>query len=204
MSASPPPRPVVLASGSKSRANLLRAAGVPFDIVPAQVDEEAIKSAVKAEGQSASHCAEVLAEFKAITVADRYPETLVIAADQMLECEGAWFDKPADMAGARAHLTALRGKTHTLPTAVAVALNGAAIWHHTATPRLSMRAFSERFLDGYLAAAGPAILSSVGAYQLEAHGAQLFTRVEGDFFTILGLPLLELLAFLREHGVGQT
>jgi septum formation protein len=125
----------------------------------------------------------------------------VIGADQMLECEGLWFDKPKDVAGARNHLLTLRGKTHVLPTSVAVALNGAPIWHHTAEPRLTVRPFSDAFLDEYLAAVGPAVTSSVGAYHLEGRGAQLFSKVDGDFFTVLGLPLLELLAFLREHQV---
>jgi septum formation protein len=192
---------VILASASKSRANLLRAAGVNVEIVPAHADEEAVKNALKAEGATAAQCAETLAELKAVQVSQRHDNALVIGADQMLECEGAWFDKPADMAGARNHLVALRGKTHVLPTAVAVALNGARIWHHVATPRLTVRPYSDAFIDGYLKSAGTAVLSSVGAYQLEGLGAQLFSKIEGDFFTILGLPLLPLMAFLREHEV---
>jgi septum formation protein len=113
-----------------------------------------------------------------------------------------WFDKPADISGARNHLVTLRGKTHVLPTAVCVALNGARIWHHVATPRLTVRSYSDAFIDDYLKIAGTAVLSSVGAYQLEGLGAQLFSKIEGDFFTILGLPLLPLLAFLREHEVA--
>jgi septum formation protein len=192
---------LILASASKSRANLLRAAGVSFDVVAANVDEEAVKDSLRAEGASAIRCAEVLAEFKAIKVSQGRPGELVIGADQMLECDGIWFDKPRDMAGAKAHLVALRGKTHVLPTSVAVALNGARIWHHNASPRLTARAYSDAFMDDYLAAAGDAVLSSVGAYQLEGRGSQLFSKIEGDFFTILGLPLLELLAFLREHNI---
>lgn len=194
-------QPVILASASKSRANLLRAAGVNVEIVPAHADEEAVKNALKAEGATAAQCAETLAELKAVQVSHRHDNVLVIGADQMLECEGVWFDKPVDMAGARNHLVALRGKAHVLPTAVAVALNGARIWHHVATPRLTVHPYSDAFIDGYLKAAGTAVLSSVGAYQLEGLGAQLFSKIEGDFFTILGLPLLPLLAFLREHEV---
>jgi septum formation protein len=194
-------RPLILASASKSRAALLRAAGVAVDIVPAHADEEAVKAALKAEGATAAQCAETLAELKAVQVSQRHDNALVIGADQMLECEGTWFDKPADLAGARDHLIHLRGKTHVLPTAVAVALNGARIWHHVATPRLTVRPYSDAFIDDYLKTAGTAILSSVGAYQLEGLGAQLFSKIEGDFFTILGLPLLQLLAFLREHEV---
>jgi septum formation protein len=198
-------RALILASASKSRANLLRAAGIAAEIIPAHTDEDSVKASLKAEDATAAQCAETLAELKAIQVSRRYDNALVIGADQMLECDGAWFDKPKDMAGARDHLVNLRGKTHALPTAVAVALNGARIWHHVAVPRLTMRPFSDAFIDGYLAAlAGPAVLTSVGAYQLEGPGAQLFSRVDGDFFTILGLPLLELLAFLREHDVVAT
>ncbi len=195
------PRPLILASASKSRANLMRSAGLAFEIVPAHVDEDAIKASMKAEGASAADCALALAEFKAGTVSQRYPEALVIGADQMLDCDGVWFDKPKDAAGARNHLLTLRGKTHVLPTSVTIALNGAPIWHHTGTPRLTVRSFSDAFLDEYLAAVGEAVTSSVGAYHLEGRGAQLFSKVDGDFFTILGLPLLELLAFLREHRV---
>ncbi|MGE4063918.1 MAG: Maf family protein [Rhodospirillaceae bacterium] len=195
----PAPRLLILASASKSRANLMRAAGLSFEVVPAHVDEDSIKLAMKAEGASAADCAVALAEFKAGTISQRYPEALVIGADQMLECEGVWFDKPTDMAGARNHLVTLRGKTHTLSNSAAVALNGSPIWHHTSVARLTMRDFSDAFLDEYLGAVGPAATSSVGAYQLEGRGAQLFSKVDGDFFTILGLQVLDVLAFLREH-----
>lgn len=195
------PRKVILASASKSRANLLTAAGLAFEVLPAHADEDAVKDALKAEGADARQCAETLAEIKAVQVSQRVPGVLVIGADQMLECDGVWFDKPKDMNGARAHLTAMRGKTHTLPTAVAVILDGAVIWHHSASPRLTMRDFSDAFIEHYLANTGEKILSSVGAYQLEGWGVQLFERIDGDFSTILGLPLLPLLAFLREHQV---
>lgn len=194
-------RHVVLASASKSRASLLTAAGLGFDVVPAHADEDAVKAALKAEGADARQCAETLAEIKAVQVSQRIPEALVIGADQMLDCDGVWFDKPKDMNGARAHLTALRGKTHTLPTAVAVVLGGQVIWHHSASPKLTMRDFSGAFIEHYLANTGERILSSVGAYQLEGWGVQLFERIDGDFSTILGLPLLPLLGFLREHQV---
>ena len=192
-------RPLILASASRSRANLLRAAGVAFEAIPAHIDEESVKINVKAKGATAAQCAETLAEFKAVHVSEQHPAALVIGADQMLECEGTWFDKPADLAHARRHLATLRGKTHVLPTAVTVALGGACVWRHVALPRLTMRGFSDSFIEGYLRAAGDDVLTSVGAYQLEGPGAQLFSNIEGDFFTILGLPLLELLGFLREH-----
>jgi septum formation protein len=195
------PLRVILASASKSRAALLRAAGVAFEILPAHTDEEAVKIALKAEGATAAQCAETLAEIKAVQVSQRVPGQLVIGADQMLECEGLWLDKPTDMESARAHLIAMRGRTHVLPTSAAVALDGQRIWHASASPRLTMRSFTDAFLDHYLATAGEAVLSSVGAYQLEGLGVQLFDRIDGDFATILGLPLLQLLAFLREHSV---
>ena len=194
-------RPLILASASKSRATLMRTAGLSFEQIPAHVDEDAIKASMKAEGATAADCALALAEFKAGTISMRNPDALVIGADQMLDCDGQWFDKPKDLEGARNHLKTLRGKTHVLPTSVTIALNGAPIWHHTSVPRLSVRAFSDAFLDEYVAAVGDALTSSVGAYHLEGRGAQIFTKVEGDFFTVLGLPLLELLAFLREHRV---
>jgi septum formation protein len=192
---------VILASASKSRANLLRAAGVPYEIFPAAVDEDAVKVTLRREGATAQKCAETLAEFKAVKVSRERPNDLVIGADQMLECDGTWFDKPRDIEGARSHLMQFRGRVHTLPTTVAVALNGAVIWHHSAAPRMTVRDFSDQFLDAYLAEVGDAVTSSVGAYHLEGRGAQLFTKIDGDFFTILGLPLLELLSFLREHQV---
>ena len=125
----------------------------------------------------------------------------MIGADQILECDGAWFDKPRSMSEARSHLLALRGRTHRLATAACVVRDGQRIWHHVSVPALTMRAFSDAFLDSYLERCGDDLLSSVGAYRLEGAGAQLFARIRGDFFTILGLPLLELLGFLREHGV---
>ncbi len=193
--------PVILASASVSRARLLTAAGVVFTVEPAHVDEDAIKQSLRADGAPVSACAETLAEMKAVAISRRYPQALVIGADQMLECEGAWFDKPADLARAEEQLLTLAGKTHTLPTAAVVALGGQRIWHQIATPRLTMRRFDRAFVQGYLAEVGAAALTSVGAYQLEGRGSQLFHTVEGDFFTILGLPLLPLLAFLRAHHV---
>ena len=147
---------LILASASKSRATLLRAAGIAVEIIPAHADEDAVKASLKAEDATAAQCAETLAELKAIQVSQRHHNALVIGADQMLECDGVWFDKPANMAGARDHLVNLRGKTHALPTAVAVALNGARIWHHVAIPRLTMRPFTDAFIDSYLALAGAA------------------------------------------------
>ncbi len=193
---------VILASASASRARLLTAAGLPFTAIAAHVDEDAVKAAMKADGATALDCAETLAELKALKISQAHPSALVIGADQMLACEDRWFDKPPNVEAARDHLMSLSGKTHTLPTVAIVARGGARIWQHRSAPKLTMRNLNPAFLETYLAHAGEAVLSSVGAYQLEGAGVQLFKAIDGDFFTILGLPLLPLLNFLREHDVS--
>lgn len=196
--------PVVLASASAARAALLRAAGITVAIAPAAIDEDAIKAALRADGAGAADVAEALAEMKARRVAPRHPGALVIGADQMLDCDGIWFDKPLSLEQARAQLVALRGKAHVLHTAAVVVRDGERLWHTADHARLVMRPFSDGFLDDYLARIGAAALTSVGAYQLESLGIQLFAKIEGDHFTILGLPLLPLLGFLRGQDVLQT
>ncbi|HEY3911174.1 MAG TPA: Maf family protein [Stellaceae bacterium] len=191
---------LILASASTARAGLLAAAGVAFRVAPAAIDEAALKRAFRADRRAASECSLALAEAKARWVSQREPRALVVGADQILVSAGEWFDKPADLGAARAQLQALRGRTHVLATAACVALAGERVWHIEVGPRLSMRCFSDAFLDDYLAAEGAALLGAVGAYRLEARGVQLFDRVEGDHFAILGLPLIELLGFLREFG----
>jgi septum formation protein len=191
---------VVLASASVSRARILRDAGLEFDVVPAHVDEDAVKAALKAEGATAIDAAETLAEMKAVKVSQQRPQALVIGADSILDLNGEWFDKPADADHAKAHLMTLRGQSHEVATAVVVALGGRRIWHYRDRPVLKMRRFSDAFLDAYLAEVGEAVMSSVGTYHLEGRGAQLFESIEGDFFSILGLPLIPLLGFLREHN----
>jgi septum formation protein len=190
---------LVLASASTARARLLAEAGLAVRCQAAAVDEEGMKAALKAEGATPAQVAETLAELKAQRVASKYPGALVIGADQMLSCNEVWFDKPPDRDHAAAQLRALSGKTHTLWTTVCVVRNGSRIWHHNAAARLTMRTLSDAFIEAYLAAVGPAVTTSVGAYHLEGLGAQLFAKVEGDFFTILGLPLLPLLDFLRSN-----
>ncbi len=196
----PEPR-LILASASASRRHLLEAAGLRIEVRPADVDEAGVKRAARAEGWSAADAALALADLKAGGVAGSVSQALVIGADQILVCDGAWFDKPADRAAARHQLGTLRGKVHVLATAVVCHLGGRRVWHHLAEPRLVMRAFSDTFLDAYLEAEGEAVTSTVGAYRLEGRGIQLFARVDGDHTAILGLPLLPLLAFLRQHGV---
>jgi septum formation protein len=192
---------LVLASGSAARARILAAAGLEFTADPVSLDEEAVKDSFLRDKRSASDCAVALAETKARRASQRHKGKLVIGSDQMLVCAGQWFDKPKDLSVARAQLQALRGKPHALPTAVAVLRDGVVLWHAVETPSLTMRNFSDAFLDAYLAKLGEKALSSVGAYQLEGLGAQLMARVEGDHFTIQGIPLLPLLEFLRGQGV---
>jgi septum formation protein len=192
---------VVLASGSVTRARLLQAAGISFATDVPAIDEAEVKHSLKAAGATSAVIAETLAELKAQRISRRHPGALVLGADQVLDCAGLVYDKPDDLAAARRQLLALRGRRHELISAVVVLRDGARIWHHVGRAGLTMRDFSNDFLDRYLAAADAAVLSSVGAYQLEGPGAQLFQRIEGDYFTILGLPLLPLLDFLREHRV---
>jgi septum formation protein len=192
---------LILASASPARGELLRSAGVAFVVAPASIDEAEIKAAFRAERRTAAECAIALAEAKASRVARRHRDSLVVGADQMLVCEDVWFDKPTDLTAARAQLVALRGKRHELVSAICVVRDGELLWQLVERSTLVMRSFSDAFLDDYLAAAGTDALSSVGAYRLEALGVQLFTRIDGGYFAILGLPLLPLLDFLRGHGV---
>lgn len=195
---------LVLASASATRAAMLRAAGVAFEVDPGAVDEAEVKAAMRADGASPGDVAEALAELKARGVSARHPDALVIGADQMLACGGAWFDKPADRDAARKQLQRLSGAQHELVSAAVIVRDGTRIWHATRRARLSMRVLSDGFLDAYLDACGNDVTGSVGAYRLEALGAQLFVEIEGDHFTVLGLPLLPLLAFLRERAVLMT
>lgn len=195
---------VVLASASVTRADMLRRAGVPCTIDPARVDEDEVKRGMRGSDAAAADLAETLAELKARKIAARHPGALVVGADQVLDCQGQWFDKPADRAAARTQLLALRGKMHELVSCVCVLRDGERLWHHIGRARLTIRPFTEAFLDDYLDQVGDAALQSVGAYQLEGCGAQLFSRIDGDYFTILGMPLLPLLDFLRNHGVIRT
>jgi len=193
--------PVILASASRIRATMLQAAGVPVEVVPARVDESELKIALRGQGADPADVAVALAELKALQVSRSRPGRLVLGADQMLDCDGAWFDKPESPGAARDQLLALRGRKHRLTSAAVLARDGARIWHHAAVAQLTMRGFTDAFLGLYLAEAGETVLGSVGAYQLEGLGAQMFERIEGDYFVILGLPLLPVLDILREQNV---
>lgn len=198
-----PDRTLILASGSATRQSLLRNAGLIFEIAPPTLDEEALKTKLRAEGHPPRNQAESLAEMKALAVALARPG-FVIGADQMLACEAEAFDKPANREQARAQLQKLRGREHQLLTAVVVAKGVNVLWRFTDQARLTMRNFSDAFLDSYLDNIGPAAMTAVGGYQLEGRGIQLFEAIEGDYFSILGLPLLPLLGFLREQSLVSS
>ncbi|MCY1706778.1 Maf family protein [Pannonibacter sp. SL95] len=193
---------LVLASGSRIRATLLANARLDFTVDPATVDERAVEAPLLEAGFPPEDIAQVLAEAKALDVAGRRPQDLVIGADQVLGLGNARFTKPADMEAARRQLLGLSGKTHELHSAVVLARGDEVLWRHVSTARLTMRALSPAEIGRYLALAGDAVLSSVGCYQLENVGVRLFERIEGDYFTILGLPLLPLLGELR--ALGET
>jgi septum formation protein len=190
---------LVLASKSSARAAVLRGAGLAFEQITAGVDEESIKASLRVEGASCAKQADLLAETKALRVSSQHAG-VVLGADQMLDLDGEGFDKPANREEAREHLKRLRGKTHILQTALVACVEGSPVWRHLAQPRLRMRNFSDEFLETYLDETMPDILSSVGAYQLEGRGSLLFDRIEGDYFSILGMPLLPLLQWLRDRG----
>ena len=196
-------RQIVLASASRARREMLAAAGVSFTVDPADLDEMALRETLLTENKSISpsQIAEDLARAKAEQVSRRHAGSLVIAGDQVLAFGSELLTKANDVRAARETLLKLRGREHELNSAVAFAEDGHVVWTHVATARLLMRDFSDAFLDDYLVRAGDRICQSVGAYELEGLGVQLFTRIEGDYFTVLGLPLLPALAELRTRGI---
>lgn len=200
----PTAEPLILASASTARAALLRAAGVAFAVEPAAIDEAGLKRTAREAGHSAMECAVGLAVEKALCVSRRHPTALVIGGDQILAAGTEWFDKPSDLAAARAQLLALCGRTHVLATAVVVARRCDWLWQATSAPELTMRSFSDAFLAAYIEEEGDALLGSVGSYRLEGPGVQLFSRISGDHFSVIGLPLVELLEFLRGRGAVLT
>lgn len=194
--------PVVLASASRTRADLLEAAGIEAKSQAAAVDEAEIKVSFRAAGGSAAEAAVALAELKAERVSRMAPPTaIVLGADQILTAERVWFDKPTDQDVARKQLEQLSGQPHQLHTAVVAFRNGVRVWHHLDLTRLWMRDLSPAFLDRYLQAIGDDVMQTVGGYHMERFGPHLFSRIEGDHFSILGLPLLPVLDFLRAQGV---
>lgn len=190
---------ITLASGSASRRALLAGAGVEAASIKPNVDEDSARAAMRSQGMSVRDQAMQLAELKAVKVSNR-TEGLVIGGDQMLSLDREALDKPVDLDAARDHLRKLSGKSHTLETAIVICENGTPVWRHLARPKLTMRPLSEAFIEAYVDRVGEPLLATVGAYQLEGLGAQLFTQIEGDYFSILGLPLLPLLDYLRIRG----
>ena len=196
--------PLVLASASPFRRRMLEQAGLAFEVHAADVDEGAIKHTMLRAGSKPSAIAEALAVAKAEAVSARRPQALTIGADQVLSLDGELFNKPGSVAAAREQLLRLRGKSHQLLTATALATGGKAVWQHVESASLRMRAFSDAYLTTYLRGMGERVLATVGAYEIEGPGVQLFERIEGDTFTIIGLPLLPLLAELRARGAIEA
>jgi septum formation protein len=195
---------LILASGSVTRQRLLKAAGLRFTVEAAAVDEALVMESLAADGAKPRDVADALAELKALHVSNRYPDAWVIGADQVLSLGSEMFQKPGHLSAAREQLRKLRGHTHVLSSAVCVARGGAAVWRVVEEARLTMRAFSDEFLEAYLVDADEDILGSVGAYHVEDIGIQLFSRIEGDAFTIQGLPMIPLIGFLRTHGMVRA
>jgi septum formation protein len=194
---------LILASASAVRARLLHEAGVPFEVRPARIDERKAKASLLAAKLDADAIATALAELKAVQVSSANPQALVVGCDQILVFDGGLVDKSRDLAEARALLRELRGKEHSLVTGCVLVKGGATVWRRLERCRLWMRFFSDAFLEEYLQGEGDNVLGSVGCYHLEGRGIQLFERVEGDYFSVLGLPLIPLLAALREQGIVE-
>ncbi|SHH00059.1 Maf family protein [Cognatishimia maritima] len=193
-------QPLILASGSKIRAELLRNAAVPFEVLTAPVDEELIRQSLEAEGTRPRDIADSLAEAKAQRVSAKVPGALVLGCDQVLDCDGVVFAKPRDKDEARVQLQTLRNKQHALLSAAVIYEDHKPVWRHVGMVRLRMRNFSDAYLDEYIERNWDHIRDTVGCYQLEAEGVRLFSRIDGDYFTVLGMPLLEILSYLTLRG----
>lgn len=190
----------ILASASPARRTLLENAGLTIDVIPARIDESSLRDSLLSEGAKPRDIADALAEMKALKVARKHPTRPVIGCDQVLDLGGEILSKPETVEEARAQLLQMRGRAHDLLSAVVLCENAMPVWRHVGRTRLTVRSFSDAWLDGYLDRNWPDIAGSVGAYKLECEGVRLFSRIEGDYFTVLGLPLVDLLAFLTLRG----
>lgn len=197
-------QPLILASQSTTRSDMLRSAGLEIECHPARIDEPAIKSAFLAQNAPLRDIADALAEMKARRVAGKYPDRMVLGADQILVHKGKIFDKPNTIEEAKTQLLMLRGQSHQLFSAAVIYDRGVPVWRFIGRAELTMRDFSRQFLDTYIAQIGDDLFTTVGGYKLESIGSQLFLSVKGDYFSVLGLPLLEVLGFLRGKGICQT
>jgi len=191
---------LILASGSEIRRQLMENAGIPVRIIKPRIDEEMVKASLLAENAPPRDIADTLAEMKALKISEKNPDSLVIGCDQVLDLGGQLLSKPASVEEARSQLQQMRGERHMLLSAAVICEGGKPIWRHIGQVRLRMRAFSDDFLDGYLDRNWPEISHCVGGYQLEGEGVRLFSRVDGDYFTVLGLPLMEMLNYLTLRG----
>jgi septum formation protein len=192
--------PFILASASPFRRDMLVSAGLEFEVQKAQTDERAVEAGIEGAGLEPGEIATILAEAKAIDVSERNAGRLVIGCDQVLALDGEILHKCSDMEQARRRLLALSGRTHQLHSAIVAVIDGETAWRHVSTANMTMRRLEPAYIGRHLARTGEKVLGSVGAYQIEGEGVQLFDRIDGDHFTIIGLPLLPLLAFLRERG----
>ena len=197
-------RPLILASSSATRLKLLRAAGLQVTPAAARIDEVAIRLSLEAEGAKPHDIADALAEFKAQKISDKNPDSLILGCDQILECDSKIFTKPETIDQARTQLSYLRGKTHRLLSAAVIYDQNKPVWRHLGVATMTMREFSADYLDSYLVKNWPNIGDSVGGYKLESEGVRLFSKVGGDYFSILGLPLLPILGYLGDRGFLQT
>lgn len=193
-------QPLILASGSRIRRTLLENAGLEIEVIPARVDESLLRQTLVSESVSSRDIADALAEMKALRISQKHPARLVLGCDQVLDLGGRILAKPESVEDARAQLREMRGRAHDLLSAAVICMNGAPIWRHVGRVRLTVRMFSEDWLESYLTRNWPDISESVGGYKLESEGVRLFSRIEGDYFTVLGLPLLDLLGFLTLRG----
>mgnify|MGYP005644602261 CR=1 FL=1 len=195
-------KPIILASASASRQAMLQNANIHFSAQAALIDEESIKQSAIFEGMPLADCATLLAEMKGNKIAQKHTDAFIIASDQLLDLNNRCFSKPTLMEEAKIHLQELQGKTHKLHTSVVVFLNGIRVWHHLSSPNITLRSLSDLEIDTYLNEIGIAALTTPGCYQIEGPGAHLFTDMTGAYYDILGLPLLPLLSFSREHGLA--